>query len=304
MAMGKDQELFDMWAQIAGNPSEIYTSEFIKQLDGEIELDTDHLLKFIFSDINAFQKAGLLFKFSRQKSVQRIAANLSKLKALADYSPLMDKIKKFVSIDAVKSEVFKAGFVSLTDGNYYSPSHFDYKTDADFQKGVMASADIPIFWKPVEQIATHNQITTQLVDGGLRNATPFEDAVKYINDAEDADYHFLVISCHTGRIEKMADNPSLLAVAKRSLEGVISSEMQQSDLSEFLRVNQLVKQAESKGIELFASTGRKLRAFKIRIVQPVRELGFALDFSRNAILHSFSHGFQQAKRILQTSDWE
>lgn len=304
IAMGKHQELFDMWDLIAGNPSEVYNSEFIKQSGAVLEFDYEKIVKHLFSDLNVFRKAGLMFKFSRKRSMQKVIDKLKEMKSLADYAPLIEKIRRYVSIVDVKSDVFQAGFVSLTDGNYYAPAHYEYKTDADFQNGVMASADIPVFWPPVEQISTRNFKSTALVDGGIRNATPFGDAVKYINNSEDADYHFLLISCHTGKVEKMEGEPHLLNIAKRSLEGIISSEMQDNDLNEFLHVNTLVKQAESKGIELIGNNGRKLRAFKIKVIRPERELGFALDFSSSSVLDSFSHGFLTAKKVLQTPTWK
>lgn len=304
IAMGKHQELFDMWDQIAGNPSEVYNSDFVKQVGNKVEFDTKKIIKHLFSDLNVLQKAGLIFKRSRKRSLNKVANKLKKIDALADYTPLIKKIRQLISIEEVKSDVFKAGFVSLTDGNYYAPSHFEYKSDTDFQNGVMASADIPVFWSPVEQISTQSFTTTKLVDGGVRNVTPFGDAVKYINNSPDEDYHFLVISTHTGKVEKMVENPHLLSIAKRSLNGVLSSEMHENDLNEFLRVNTLVKQAKSKGIELNGKNGQKLKSFKFKMIRPERELGFGLDFSRTSVLDSFSQGFQQAKKAFQSPEWE
>jgi NTE family protein len=304
IAMGKHQELFDMWDQIAGNPSEVYNSDFVKQVGNKVDFDTNKIIKHLFSDLNTLQKAGLMFKHSRKRSLSKVVAKLKEMDALADYTPLFEKIKKLISIEAVKSDVFKAGFVSLTDGNYYAPSHFEYKSDIDFQNGIMASADIPVFWSPIEQISTQNFTSTKLVDGGIRNVTPFGDAVKYINNSSDADYHFLVISTHTGKIEKMTTKPNLLSITKRTLKGVLSSEMQDNDLNEFLRVNTLVKQAELKGIELIGENGQKLKSFKFKMIRPSRELGFALDFSRTSVLDSFSQGFQQARKEFESLEWE
>jgi len=304
IASGKHQQLFDLWNEIAGNPSEIYTSDFISQENEKIIFNSEKITKYLLSELSLLQKAGLLFKRSRKKVISKIFDRLRNMKSLASSEPLMSKLNDLVSIEGIKSEVFQAGFVSLTDGNYYAPSHFEYNSDADFQKGVMASADIPVLWSPIDRISLSNFELTHLVDGGVRNATPFGDAVDYINQSEDADYHFLVISCHTGRVDKMEGEPNVLNVAKRSLADLISTEVQQNDLSTFLQVNKLVKQAESKGIELKNSKGQKLKAFKVKTIQPNRELGFALDFSRTSVLDSFAHGFQRASKILRIPEWD
>ncbi len=48
----------------------------------------------------------------------------------------------------------------------------------------------------------------------------------------------------------------------------------------------------------------KVREFKIKIIRPSRELAFALDFSKTAIMDSFTHGFQQAGKAISIPDWD
>lgn len=59
-----------------------------------------------------------------------------------------------------------------------------------------------------------------------------------------------------------------------------------------------------KGIELFNQSGRKLREFKVKVIEPSRELPFTLDFSRSSVMDSFTHGLQRAEQILTVPDWE
>ncbi len=304
IAMGKNKELFKLYNQIAGSPSEIYTSDFLKQVGNKIQLDTEAIFKYLLSGTNIFQKAGLLFRKSRKRSMNRILSKLEQIDSLANNEPLFRKLQDLVKISDVKSEIFRTGFVSLTDGKYYSPSHLDFGSDSDFQKAVLASASIPSIWSPVSNISTKDFEVSNLIDGGIRNITPFNDAVKYANQNDYAEYYFLVISPHTQKVQRMKNKPNLLNISTRSIYDIAMNEIQKTDLSEFLHVNDLVKQAKSKGVELCNKSGRKLKNFKVKIIRPSRELGFALDFSRSTVMDSFTHGFQQANEIIHSPIWE
>ena len=305
IAMGKSKELMKFWNFIAGKPNEIYTSEYLSQQNGKIVLNTEALFKFLLSDTNLFQKAGLLFKKSREKVMNQIMEKVSKLQGLADNTPLFDKLKSLISIDDVKSEMFQAGYVSLTDGKYHSIPHFEYSSDIDFQKAVLASATIPAVWSPVSSIVNKQYEATTLIDGGIRNITPLCSAVKYVqNQNDDADYHFLVINAHSNQLAPMTKKPSLLKIVSRGIYDIALDEIRDTDLKEFLRINSLVKQAKKKGIDLYNKQGQKLKEFKVKIIQPARELSFALDFSRTAIMDSFAHGFHQADKVIYSPNWE
>jgi hypothetical protein len=64
-----------------------------------------------------------------------------------------------------------------------------------------------------------------------------------------------------------------------------------------------VKQAKQNGVDLFDENGQKLRDFKVKIIRPARELSFALNFSRSAIMDSFTHGFMEAEKVLNNPNW-
>lgn len=304
IAMGKNHELFKFYNQVAGRPNEIYTSQFLKQEGNKVVFDRQAAFKYLLSGLNGFQKAGLLFKRSRAKAMKKILGKLSDLDALTSNEPLFNKLRSAVSISDIKSEIFQAGFVSLTDGLYYSLPHTSFNSDFEFQKAILASTSMPAIWSPVGTISTKEYETSNLIDGGIRNVTPFADAVKYVNENEDADYHFLVITTHTGQMEKMKDKPNLLNIATRGIYDIAMNEIQRTDLSEFIRINALVKQAKRKGVDLYSKSGRKLREFKIKIVRPSRDLGFALNFSRTSVMDSYAHGFQRAAEIITTPNWE
>lgn len=304
IAMGKDKELIKLWNGIAGRPEEIYTSQFLKTEGSKITLDTDALGQFLLSDMSAIQKVGLLFKDARKRTVQKLFEKLKSLTSIADNMPLLNKVRELVKIRDIKSEVFQAGFVSLTDGGYYSVNHTDFETDTQLQNAVLASSTMPLIWSPVEKVATKEFETSHLIDGGLRNINPLGDAVKYVNSKDDSDeYYFLVISTRAKTIETMQEQPNLLNVIQRSIYDIALNEIGDTDLSEFMRINQLVKQAKAHGLDLFSESGRKLKSFKFKIIEPMRELSSALNFSRSAVMDSFLHGYVTAKQIIESPNW-
>jgi NTE family protein len=305
IAMGKNKELFKFWNLIAGRPNEVFTSDFLKSENGKTVFDSEALMKYAMKDTSLFQKAGLLFKKTRQKSMARIMKRLMNLKSIANNQPLFDKLESLVNLDEIKSELFQAGYVSLTDGEYHSIPHTDYTSNHEFTKAIIASSSIPMIWSPVESIENKNYTTTNLIDGGMRNMTPFGEAVRYIqNKDDDVDYHFLVITCHREQLNPMKGDPNLFQIAARGIYDVALDEIRDTDLKEFVRINSLVKQAKSKGVDLYNQSGQKLRDFKIKIIRPTRELSFALNFSRSSVMDSFTHGFQEAAKIINNPVWE
>lgn len=305
IAMGKNKELISLWNRIAGNPNEIYTSQFLKTEGNKTILDTEALGKFLLSDLSGFQKLGLMFKGSRQKVLQKIMDKVKSLTAISDNTPLFEKVKSLVRLSDIKSSVFQAGFVSLTDGSYYSAKHTDFTSNEDFQKAVLASSAMPLIWSPVDKVSTSQFETSNLIDGGLRNINPLGDAVRYVLNSDDSDeYYFLIISTRTGLIPAMQEKPNIFNIIQRSIYDIALSEIGDTDTSEFLRINRLVKQAERKNLELFSESGRKLRRFKVKVIEPLRELGGALNFSRTAVMDSFLHGYLSAFPIVNSPDWE
>jgi len=305
IAMGKNTELVKLWNSIAGKPQEIFRSDFLTTQDGKTSLDTKAVEKFLISDLTLLQKIGLLFKNSRSRTVQTLLNKLKSVPALASNDPLLKKIQQLIHIKDIKSENFQTGAVSLTNGKYYSMKHTDFSSDSDLQNAVLASSTIPLLWSAVESVNTAGFEISDLVDGGIRNINPIGDAVNYINQKNDNhEYYFLIISCHTKSIEIMEQPTDLLTVLKRSIYDIAFNEIGDTDLNEFLRINELVKQAESKGIDLYSNSGRKLKTFHIKIIQPLRQLGSALNFSRSMVMDSYLHGYEVAKGVIESPNWD
>jgi hypothetical protein len=170
--------------------------------------------------------------------------------------------------------------------------------EQELKNVVLEPVSIPLVWSSVEGIQTKDCELSHLIDGGIRDSTPLGDAVKYINSSDDdnTEYHILVISCHTPSLDALKKKRSLFTIAERTMYDIGLNEVQSTDLSEFLRVNDLVEQADKKRGELFSKSGRKLKSVKVQIIRPDRKLKGGLDFSRTAVMDSFAHGYEVAKK--------
>ncbi len=302
IAQGKEQELTAMWKKIAGHPEEVYTSDFFEFQGQKIKIKGKGIMNHFIPELTFLEKAGLIFKVRRKKLYKEIEARLRQFKAISDNTPLANKVRKYVSLDDFKCEAYHPGFVSIRDGAYYNAPHTDYMEDSELQKAILASATIPVAWNPVDQVTSKNFTVNSLVDGALRNVTPLGDAVKYIqNDSEECEYHFVVVSCHTGNTELMKKEPNILDIALRSTYDIAMNEVLQNDINSFTRINDLVRQANEKGVDLFHK-GRKLKEYGITIIKPSRELGETYDFTRDTIHDSINHGYKVTKEGINKSN--
>ncbi len=109
------------------------------------------------------------------KKYSWLSVILGKKDSLNDNKPLKELIEKYVDRKKIienftsKGKILKIGVVSFTTGQYkpISPTH------SSFEQMLLASASIPIMFKPINISADDLQV----VDGGVRNITPLKDAI-------------------------------------------------------------------------------------------------------------------------------
>ncbi len=173
------------------------------------------------------------------------------------------------------------GRVSLVTGEYELVPH----TAPDFLDAVWQSATMPVIWESIGPKA--------YVDGGLRNVTPLGDALGF------KPTEIVVISCQAPTVASVKPPANLLDVVKRSLTDITINEIIRNDMSEFLRINQLVQQAEKAGLRLKKPDGTPYRFCPITVIEPVNSLGDTLDFSRDALRMRMRHGEEVARATLR-----
>lgn len=186
MAMEDQEALNQLWKDVAKNGvEEIYTSDFIDTQSSSEELKFKLNLKNLKEKfipnfkikINLWKGLGLMLSKRKRtrfledlvkETEQEFTSNFKHFKAIADNTPLRQKLTNLLDKDKVKCQ-FLSGFVSLNNGAYHAVKTEDYTTNEDFINGVLASSAMPVIWKPIDKISFANQEVENLVDGGIKN---------------------------------------------------------------------------------------------------------------------------------------
>jgi NTE family protein len=74
-----------------------------------------------------------------------------------------------------------------------------------------------------------------------------------------------------------------------------------NDVREFVRINDLVRQAKRKGVTLESPTGKPYGDYDIAVIRPRMPLGDTLDFSREVIEQRLEAGKAAAREFLHNS---
>lgn len=204
---------------------------------------------------------------------------LLKRRGMYDNRPLRATLERHAAGRPFEIPVH-VGRVSLVTGDY----ELVRENDPGFLDAVWHSTTMPVIWEPVGERAW--------VDGGVRNVTPLGDALKH--EPEE----IVVIECDSGRLEASEPPGNILEAAKRSLAEVAINEIMHNDVREFVRINDLVKQAETAGVALRKPDGTPLRYCPITIVKPEAQLGDTLDFSSAMIEHRIRAGETAARKAV------
>lgn len=321
VAMNKMEELNQLWKDVAENGAkEIYTSDFINtesQSDEvEFELDINLLAEKLIPDIKLNFWTLMKLATSRKKLLKEVGAslkeNLPKFKSIADNTPLRRKLEKLFDKDAIKDTRFYCGFVSLDKGEYYTVSHSDFTTNADFINGIIASTAMPIIWEPVPSISFMNERVQSSVDGGIKNISPLGDVISLITkeNEPDTEYVIFVINTSCCHIDEQRHEQSNIAqIAVRSLVDIAINEIFNNDLRQFVQVNDILLQLKERDIDMpiydfdylkRERSDRQLRSFNAVIIHPgPKVLGDTMAASKSIIERRIKHGEQRAKQAVK-----
>jgi NTE family protein len=179
----------------------------------------------------------------------------------------------------------RVGAVSLVSGEYV-----EFRGgDPNMAEAVLASTVMPVIWTPVDI----SEQFRSMVDGGVRNISP-------IGDILDADPdEVVIINCSPEATDAFPAPPgNIVKIGERTLD-ILLNELFRSDMREFVRINALVKQAEALGHTLYHPTsGRPLKYYDCKIIEPLTPLGDTLDFSQAAVQRSLAAGVERARQVL------
>lgn len=218
------------------------------------------------------------------KGWKTVAKLLFGAKSVYDTSPLAKLINAEIDPTQIVDVDLRIGVVSLITGEY-SVIRPD---NPHFKKALLASASIPTIFPPVDI----SPDMLAMVDGSLRNYSPIGD----IMDAEPDE--IVVINCAPRVPARLSEPPrNALRIGQRAID-IATNEIFLNDLRKFLRINRLVELALPQGITLCNKSGRPYRHFKCTIIEPNKELGDALDFSRANLDRCLKAGLEDARKVM------
>lgn len=329
VASQKFPQLIELWDKVAKNGvEEIYTSDFIDTKAGgdtvKLKFDFEKLRqRFVpnvnLNNVNILQAIELLLSQQKREeflqNLLKIAGadlqlSLKNFKSLADNTPLKKKLDALAKIEEIKNCIFRCGYVSLNDGQYYSFRHSEFNTNADFVNAILASTAQPIIWPPVETIRTAPPPTPQkfCVDGGIRNVSPLGDVIREINlDRSGVEYLIVIINCSNGKIQpEDYTDKNIAQIALRSLADIAITEIFNNDVREFIDKNFILEQVLQKhpGEQVLdydfeaKKPGKPLRHFQSIIIQPDGSLGDGLVANPALIADRIKQGREKAAQGL------
>lgn len=197
--------------------------------------------------------------------------------------PLYRLLKKELEVEKIQVDL-RIGAVSLVSGAYVEFT----KDSPNLAEAVLASTVMPVIWSPV-MVSEEFQY---MVDGGVRNISPVGDVLDAAPD------EIVIINCGAEAIDPLAGPPkTIVDIGTRTLD-ILLNELFISDMREFVRTNALVQQAAAQGITLTNSSGKPLKYYDCKIIEPVCPLGDTLDFSHATLQSSLVAGEERAQQVL------
>ena len=198
--------------------------------------------------------------------------------------PLKRTLQKELELDKIKADL-RIGAVSLVTGEYV-----DFRADSPaLVDAILASTVMPIIWTPVDV----SPLYQSMVDGGVRNISPIGDVLEAEPD------EVVIINCSPEPSDLLPHPPeNIVKIGLRTLD-ILLNELFRSDMSEFVRINYLVNEAGAHGVVLHnPTTGKPLKYYDCKIIEPSEPLGDTLDFSQPSVQRSLKAGVERAREVL------
>lgn len=205
-------------------------------------------------------------------------------KGLLGNEPLWELLQREAEPGRLSKDL-RIGVVSLRTGKYlrFRPG------DPGFLRAVLASTANPLCWSPVE-------ITPDLpdmVDGSIRNNSPLGDVL----DADPDEV--VIINCDPRTVpQRVKPFKNALEIGLAALD-LMKNEIFVTDVREFIRINDMVLQAQAQGAVLHKHDGRPYKYYDYRLIEPDEPLSVdTLDFSRDGLNRMMALGWRKAMKVL------
>lgn len=156
--------------------------------------------------------------------------------------PLFVTLSKYVSLDkAQKSGVeFSFGLVDLKTGMYREFTQYDFETNNNYIRAIMASCSQEVIWQP-QQFDTKYERIEYGADGGIVTSSPIKQAL-------EAD-ELIIINNTPSRIGYTTKLTKLYQVAYRMIDIMLNVSFNK-DLKTFLERNESAKNGDKRYREI------------------------------------------------------
>ncbi|HEX7975802.1 MAG TPA: patatin-like phospholipase family protein [Anaerolineales bacterium] len=198
--------------------------------------------------------------------------------------PLRKLLKEEFEPEKITADL-RVGSVSLLTGEYVQFN----RNSPHLERAILASTVMPVIWTPVNVSKRYRS----MVDGGVRNISPVGDVLDL--DPEE----LIIINCDAEAAHPLARPPqNILQIGTRTLD-ILLNELFSGDMNEFVRINALVNEAAAAGLTLHSpNSGKPLKYYDYKIIEPDFPLGDVLDFSPATLQRSLQAGWDKAKQVL------
>jgi predicted acylesterase/phospholipase RssA len=100
-----------------------------------------------------------------------------------DIEPLHNLLTKYIDLQRAKASgiIFYIGFVDMNTGEYRTVSQWDFDTNEDYIRAIMASCSQPVIWKP-QTFKTAREKFQNCSDGGIVTVSPIKAVLKHKPD--------------------------------------------------------------------------------------------------------------------------
>jgi predicted acylesterase/phospholipase RssA len=226
---------------------------------------------------------------------------LTGAKGINSSFPLDDFIRKYVRREDLKKRVLLP-LASFKDGQYFTLNDDDFETDEDLQNAAMACMRVPGFNPPVKEIRTRHGIIKLVVDGSALRANPIGDVLAY-----DPDVVFIISAtpCPGSRFDDLPilvpGRPDALSLARAMYVEAAPEKLFSRDLGEFLKINELVREASYEDRAIYTVDGSELRYYNNVIVCPREKLSDVKDYSPEVLKRQRNMGYIEAQRVFKNT---
>lgn len=274
VAQDKIDDLIKLWQTVVDSDGAVITSSNLATLkEGKLKLEFKKIYEIATKGISKWEITKAItssFFKGRQLNelLAQMAMNLDTGGTLLDNTPLYNTLLANVKLEDFKMPYY-FGVTSLQSAKGLEYHNKQFHKSEELVKAILASATMPVIWKPVDRFQTKMNTPKEVVDGGLRTVSPIGQLFNAIDKTND-EVTIWVINCNAQQLPSSDDFTRSSKVVGRILD-ILLNQVFVDDLEMTLFVNE---NAEKLG----------KRRVNINIIEPeTGVIGETLDARKETI---------------------